>query len=440
MTGYEPLPWQAFHIHSQDAQHRVGAAGRRAGKTKAVVEEVKKALAQPPEIIGGVKHHPLVYMLAPTYETSMRMWEPLERALLDETSALGGLFEPTPFRARGLIDLASGARVQRKTADAPESLQGERVTFLAIDESHDVSDKAFNIVMPSLLDSNGRLLAIGIAKGSNWFRSYYDMGQMDDYPDVYSFSVPSTANPYLSPKVIADFKARYPEIEYRQHVLGEWADADGQVFRNVDKCFTGNFIDAPDPNGYYIMGLDLANLHDYTVAYIADARTQSIVHRFRTSGLDWPIIEEQIAAVYHEFNCRFVHVDATGMGEPIAAHLRQLGCSIIPFVFSKDSKPALITTLAVELERGNITLPAEDEQLRLELKRYEGKLSGGGTSKQQIKYSAPNGFFDDCVIALALVVHKMIRRKPKSSSTQRYLNFNNKSARHLVPPLPAIKL
>ena len=76
---------------------------------------------------------------------------------------------------------------------------------------------------------------------------------------------------------------------------------------------------------------------------------------------------------------------------------------------------------AAEIEHKRVHFLKEDTQLYKELGLYEGKVISGGA----IRYSAPSGYFDDCVIAAALAIDKLKRRRNTSRSAMRgdYLSF-----------------
>jgi hypothetical protein len=70
---------------------------------------------------------------------------------------------------------------------------------------------------------------------------------------------------------------------------------------------------------------------------------------------------------------------------------------VIGYKLSATSKPKLIESLALAIERGDIAL-LPDEVLLNELASYTlERLPGGG-----YRYSAPSGLHDDTVIAAAL--------------------------------------
>lgn len=393
--------------------------GRRSGKSTAVIAEVAREVIQPPVTVHGITHSPLVYIIGPTAEASMRVWEPVWNAFVPPDSgnwvpSLGFLYEGHD-KNRGVIFVKGGARIYRKTADDPRSLQGERVTLAIADEAHDLNEEAWENLMPGLSDSDGRLIAIGVPKNKGRFRSYYYAGQGAD-SSFYSASVPTTANPIYREKAAeagqdpteylrTNFAADLTDKEFSRQYLSQWVEEDGQVFANFDQYFTGTGAQEP---GVFIMGLDLGKLHDFTVAYVGEVGGQEVVAKLRFNKIDYMDQVPQIAYLYHLYECRFIHMDTNGPGEAVAEMLRRdYGCHILPFKWTNESKQALVSTMVREVQRGNVTFLADDDVLKKEMSLFEGVVSTGGT----LRYEAPKGFYDDCVIAAALLIQKMARNK-----------------------------
>ena len=67
------------------------------------------------------------------------------------------------------------------------------------------------------------------------------------------------------------------------------------------------------------------------------------------------------------------------------------------FKFTSASKQALMEGLAVAIQQKHITFPAGPIQAELEAFEYVYERTG-------VRYSAPSGLHDDCVMALALAV------------------------------------
>ena len=445
---YEPLDWQLRHFHAQTKARRIIAAcGRRSGKSWGMRAEVVAEAFRPPETVLGVVHHPLIYICGPTTETSMRCFQPVWDLFVPSKS---GSYEPPLGRfykdhdkTRRIIWLTNGAVIQGKTGDDPRSLQGDRVTFAVVDEAHDFPEEAWRNLMPALSDSRGRLIAIGVARGKSRFRSYWDRGQEGDTSDGgwYSFSVPTKANPIyeqhaeeagyddVDAYIRAAFAEDLSEMNFLEEYMAEWQDVGSNVFGDLDPVFTGGW-EEPDDSQVNIMGLDIGKIRDYTVAYVGDVRRERPIAKDRFHGLDYTVAVPRIAALYQRYNCRFVHLDQTGIGEPVADMLRAEGCMVVPFLFTNERKNALVSTLARECERGNVKFPADDENLRREMDRFEGTYTVGGT----IRFSAPDGYFDDAVMAAGLLVMKMASNRRMSDTPLRpnYVSFEPRASRHRV--------
>ena len=434
VDGYQPFPWQAEHIHGRRENRIIAACGRRSGKSTAIVAEAWRELTQLPDMVAGKLHQPLVYIVAPNYELTMRVWEPFVRSCIGDPSAA----ESPPLadlvanynKERRLIELVSGAKIQAKSADNEVSLQGDRVTAAIVDEAHDVPDTARNEFMPALTDSKGRLIAIGVPQSNNWFRSYWERGQSQDKSDsdFYSFSVPTTANPFIDPGVVEDARREYPEIEFRQRFLAEWAEAEGKIFKNIDECFDGEPAEYVRGD-HYLMGLDVAKQHDYTVAYVININTMTLVASDRFNGLSYTALGPRIASLYKQYRCQTIHMDATGVGEAVKDILIDEGCHTTPFKFTMQSKAQLVSKLVAEIEHTRVHFDKNDEHLRRELQLFEGKVMAGGN----IQYSAPPGYFDDCVMAAALAVMLAKLRQPRKVTTSRkYVSLGSSKQRKFL--------
>lgn len=74
-----------------------------------------------------------------------------------------------------------------------------------------------------------------------------------------------------------------------------------------------------------------------------------------------------------------------------------MGVYVSGFKTTNATKAQIIDALALAYEQGTITT-INDETLINELTTYTSELLGSGL----VRYSAPDGMHDDCVIALAL--------------------------------------
>lgn len=77
--------------------------------------------------------------------------------------------------------------------------------------------------------------------------------------------------------------------------------------------------------------------------------------------------------------------------------LQSEGLPIYPFLTTANSKRQAIDSLAMAIERHEITL-LNDDVLKNELMAYTLEKLPSGT----YRYSAPNGLHDDCVMSVAI--------------------------------------
>ena len=419
VIGYRPLAWQAEHLHNRTERTITLACGRRSGKSSGFVGDAWDELVKPPVYIGGTTHYPLIYILAPSYELTQKIWEPFVATCMlpgirplvknyDKDRKLIDFYDP-----RNPNEKQAGPRIQAKTTENPISLAGDRVTAGYADEAHAITDAAMDEFLPALLDSDGVLRSAGIPQSDNWFRVHWEVGQLTENHegrgvDFYSASVPSIANPVVRPEVIERYRQTLPERVFKQRYLALWSEAEGKVFRNINANFRGDGLRQPTYDGYgkihggpYIMAVDPARRHDYTVTYVMNARTREIVDSYRVNQLDYRIVGPQIAGMYRRWQCVQVKVDTSeGGGDTLADILTDEGCLVDRFIFTKATKGPLVQGLVAAMEHTTLRLPLSDEQLRKELQLYGSSITAAGT----VTYSAPAGFFDDCVIALGMLV------------------------------------
>ena len=137
-----------------------------------------------------------------------------------------------------------------------------------------------------------------------------------------------------------------------------------------------------------------------------DRETKHVVYWERFNQIDWQIQILKIIQTARAYDAT-ISIDSTGIGDPIVSALQGCGLIIEPYkIGSNVAKRQLIDTLRVELEQGRISYP-EIPVLIDELQRFQYKETAGGT----IQFEAPEGYFDDCVISLALAVRVCAQEK-----------------------------
>jgi len=390
LIRYMPHPGQ-LEFHMCPARFRVLNCGRRWGKTVAGANEfIRQIWKLGPNIVG--------FAVAPTYWHTQRQWSEFFNfcppELIDKVQ-----------RADRHVILKGNRNVWFKGADNPDSLRSQGVKVLWVDEGAQIAEEAWTLALrPSLMDMKGIAFFTGTPRGHNWYFRLWTRGQNPSQTDYKSWSFPSVSNPYLDPAEIASFARDMPELAYRQEVLGQFLEDVGSVFRGVDRIVQGSFQPF-EQHKQYIMGVDVAKLEDFTVLCVLDMDGHLCAFD-RFSQLDWVFQRKRIVQLAQQNNARLL-IDSTGVGDPICDELSREKVHIDRYKFTNATKKDLIENLSIMIENGQLTTPQVPELIN-ELKLYGYKTTPSGN----VQYGAPEGYHDDCVVALALAAWQLKHTPP----------------------------
>ena len=116
----------------------------------------------------------------------------------------------------------------------------------------------------------------------------------------------------------------------------------------------------------------------------------------RFNQIDYTYQKKKIVEIAKNYNNAITNIDSTGVGEPIFDDL-SFELRVKPYYFTNESKKNLIQNLVLAFEKQILTLP-DIPVLLEELRMFGYEITKSG----KIRYNAPEGFHDDCVISLAL--------------------------------------
>jgi hypothetical protein len=284
-----------------------------------------------------------------------------------------------------------------RSADNPDSLRGDGLDLAVIDECAFVPEAAWTEALrPALADRKGRALFISTPKGRNWFWRLWVAGQGSD-PDWQSWQLPTTDNPYIDPAEVEAARAGLPERVYLQEFCAEFLEDGGGIFRGVHALAVATPQDAPLPGHTYCMGVDWGKLDDFTVLCVMDVTTRSQAAFDRFNQIDYTVQTGRLRALAERFGVTTIIAERNSMGEPLIEAIVQAGLPVTPFLTTNATKAAAIDALALAFERREITI-LPDPALLSELDAYEAERLPSGL----VRYQAPSGVHDDCVMALAL--------------------------------------
>ncbi len=309
-------------------------------------------------------------------------------------------------------EFPGGGRITFRSLDDPDNARGHTADLMVIDEAADVAERAwYEVCRPMLMDTGGDSWIGGTPKGRNWF--WREHMEAADRPDSMAWQTPTlgveiTANglvrrphPLENPDIpfaeVQRMWATMPERSFRQEVLAEFVEDAGGVFRGVTACVAGE-IGAPYV-GEFVMGVDWAKSHDFTVLTVLDVQRMRVVDWDRFNQVDWALQRARLRAMHDRWQCRAIVAERNSMGEPNIEALQREGLPVQGFTTTNASKTEIIERLVLLIEQRGLSFP-DIPQLVSELQAYEMERLPSGTTR----YGAPEGMFDDCVMSLALAV------------------------------------
>jgi len=298
-----------------------------------------------------------------------------------------------------VLKLHNGAYIDFGSAERPELMEGFGYKRGVLNEGGIIFKKQAlwsNTLYPMLKHAKVRI--VGTPKGKNTFETLYMR-----YPH-YTFT--AQQSPYWTDLEIQQASETMTQEAFKQEILAEFIEGAGAVFRNITDNISGELLEAPVAGRNYVLAVDIAKHQDFTVILIGDLETKQVVYHERFNQIDWGLQKDRIANAYSKFNCGSGIIDATGVGDAVFDDLRNMGLDLEGFKFTSTTKQELVSNLSVAMDNSQIRYPKIETLIdELEMYAYEQRANG------QFSYSAPEGFHDDEVMALALLNRIMNMRK-----------------------------
>jgi hypothetical protein len=284
-----------------------------------------------------------------------------------------------------VITFITGGSIRFFTGERLDNLRGLKFHLAVIDEASfipNLEDGWLNSIRPTLTDYKGKAIFLSTPKGKNYFFSLFSKAE----PDWQSFKFTTYDNPYIDPNEIDDARKQLPEVVFEQEYMANPAENAANPFGSQ---YIRNCIHPVTTMPIVAYGIDLAKSVDWTV--IVGLDEDGNVAYFDRFQMDWHNTKQTILRLP---KCPIL-VDSTGVGDPILEDLQREGVMIQGLKFTSSSKQQLMEGLQAAIHQRKIGYP--DGIISQELEVFEYMYTATG-----VKYSAPSGFHDDAVMALAL--------------------------------------
>jgi hypothetical protein len=333
---------------------------------------------------------------APEYKYLLEVWNELK-------FQLGSVISRSNETERR-IELVTGGHIEMWSLERGNAGRSRKYARVIVDEAAMVPGlmkKWGEDIRPTLTDLKGDAWFMSTPKGRNDFYQLWLRGQDPLDADWMSWQMPTTANPFIDPEEIESARKDMLERTFAQEHLAEFLE-DSAVFRKIKEAataqpqrYTNDGFD-PEPRHGYVVGVDWGKYEDYSVFSVIDANTKELCYLDRSNRVDYLIQLERIKDICRRFN--ILEIIAEGNAQTTTIELlRGTGLPVREFTTTNASKQYIIEQLMLGLEQSTLKI-LPDPVLLGELQSFEATKTPSGA----IRYAAPEGYHDDCVMSLAL--------------------------------------
>lgn len=394
-------------IKDEATRFNVLCIGRRAGKTYLSTHLILET---------ACAGYPAAWFV-PDYKVAIEAWRDIVRPVRHVATKINA----TERR----IELPNGGVIEVWTLENEDAGRGRKYKRVVIDEAAmapRLKEAWENAIRPTLTDLQGDAWFPSTPKGLNYFYDLFQRGLDPAQPEWKSWQLPSHVNPFLPESEIEAIRLELPELAYKQEILAEFLSGDGAVFRNVDACLTAKPTTPADHVGHVLVaGVDWARQHDFTVISVICCVCREEVYLDRFNQIGWALQRGRLLTALADWKVRHALLESNSVGDPNLEALQETRppkCVLQGFKTTAQSKPPLIQSLALAFERSHLRwLP--DPIARLELIAYEATTTKTG----HVQYGAPEGQWDDTVIARALAWMAAEKRIPIKPTFQQQIDM-----------------
>lgn len=376
------------------------ACGRRFGKTTLGIDRCVT-----PDVLSLP-----VGWFSPTYKMLLEVWREASR-----------LLRPISLRVSASdhrIENIAGGVLEFWSLDNPDSARGRKYRRLIADEAAIVPslmDAWQYVLRPTLVDYSGDAFFLSTPKGRGGFWQMWQWGQDPLQNEWASWQMPSGVNPKLKQSELDAMRCTMPERVYQQEIEATFLEDGGGVFRGVRRAATAEGQDNAHHGHTYVFGVDWARDSDWTVVTVLDTTTQAMVALDRFNQIDYHVQVSRVRALAEKFRPLAIVAESNSIGQPVIEQMRRQGMPVVPFTTTNASKQVAIDALALAFERGTLRI-LPDETLIGELEAYSMERLPSGL----LRYGAPDGGHDDCVMSLALAWHGAANTGRRRARSQEY--------------------
>ena len=254
-------------------------------------------------------------------------------------------------------EYGSGIVAFRNLDDTEKYLSVE-FAVIAIDEINRNPKTVFNVLRsrhrwPGIKDV--KFLAgcnpLGEAWVKNrWVKRMFGPDEKEQYEFVFVPALP-TDNPHLPQEYYKSLES-LPENQRKAYLEGNWdafdegMDEKGYIRLITDRELQGVFTNTGEHSGYKILGVDPAAGGDNSAIVLKSGNLQEIL--FNQKLQNTMDLVGQIMEKYRDYQCDFIVIDKTGVGQGVFDRLKDLDYPVRGVAFGEKSEDEQFSNLKAE--------------------------------------------------------------------------------------------
>lgn len=380
-------------VFKDPTRFKVLVCGRRWGKSLlAAVWLISIAIR------GGVG-----WWVWPSFPMAMVGW----RRLMVILAPLIAAKAVTIIKGERLIIFPGGGSIQMKSAERANSLRGDGLDAVVIDEWAYIRNGASvweSDLRPALSEKMGSAMLITTPKGMDHVYEYFHLAKRNKLYSAYHF--PTWTNPFIPRDEIIQAKVSIPKSIFNQEYGALFMEDAASFFMNIRRVMKAKIQHRGIEGHSYRAGLDIGRYRDRTVLSIVDMSItpKEICYMEEYSG--WPFLAQKnrILTTTSRFDVDLMTIDVTGMGIGLGERIAEdADFTTTPIVYTNPLKMEMFNDLHAAYENDELLIP-NYEWLMIEHQMMVPQIIPG---RLAVKIDARPGFYDDGVNSCALVQRSM---------------------------------
>lgn len=337
-----------------------------------------------------------ILWVSPVYSQTNKVQKELAQAIKSSN-----LIESINY-SDNYLKLKNGSEIIFRSAERYDNIRGYTFDYAILDEAAFMKAEAWReAIRPTMAVNGKKVLFLSTPKGKNWFYEIFSLGKRSEgfvaNERYLSFTAPSSDSPYITQDEIEDARLTLPPNIFKQEYLAEFLDDGGEVFSNLEQVSMSQW--PTNKSTKYFAGIDLGRQEDFTVVTIINEESQ-VVDIYRANQKPWDQLVKECSEFVNKYNA-ITQVEVNSIGDVIFEQLRSKIKKITPFITSSRSKVDIIEQLIYALNNNSLQIPSKTLHpvLHHELNTFTYEYS---PKTRNVKYSAPSGHHDDCIMSLAI--------------------------------------